>query len=80
MCCGSLGRESAGQNVKFSLENKQEVDTITQIVVRQTMTRQPSTLHNIEVEMAQTMQEPCDAISCVGKPKELHSFTAHVID
>ena len=47
----------------FSLENKQEVDTIPNIVVRQTMTRQPSTLHDIEVEIAQT-------ISFVGKTKE----------
>ena len=80
MCCGSLGRESAGQNMTFSLENKQEVDTTSYIVVRQAMTRQPSTLHDIEVDMAQTMQEPCDTTSCVGKQKELHSFTAHVID
>ena len=49
----------------FSLENKQEVDTITQIIVRQTMTRQASTLHDIKVEMAQTMQEPCDTTICV---------------
>ena len=80
MCCGSLGRESAGQNMTFSLENKQEVDTITQIVVRQTMTRQPSTLHDIKVEMSQTMQESCNTTSCVGKQKKLHSFTARVID
>ena len=71
MCCGSLERESAGQNMTFSLENKQEVDTIPNIVVRQTMTRQPSTLHDIKVEMVQTMQEPCDTISCVGKQKKL---------
>ena len=80
MCCGSLGRESAGQNMTFSLENNQDVDTISKVVVRQAMIWQPSTLHDIEVDMAQTMQEPCDAISCVGKHKELHSFTAHVID
>ena len=78
MCCGSLVRESAGQNMTFSLENKHEVDTTSYIVVRQAW--QPSTLHDIEVDMAQTMQEPCDAISCVGKHKELHPFTAHVID
>ena len=80
MCCGSLVRESAGQNMTFCLENKQEVDTIPNIVVRQTMTRQPSTLHDIKVEMAQTMQEPCDTISCVGKQQKVHSLTAHVID
>ena len=62
----------------FTHENNQEVDTTSYIVVRQAW--QPSTLHDIEVEMAQTMQEPCDAISCVGKHKELQSFTAHVID
>ena len=57
----------------FCIENKQEVDTIPNIVVRQTMTRQPSTLHDNKVEIAQT-------ISCVGKQKKLHSLTAHVID
>ena len=78
MYCGSLGRESAGQNMTFTHENNQDVDTTSYIVVRQAW--QPSTLHDIEVEMAQTMQEPCDAISCVGKHKERQSFTAHVID
>ena len=62
----------------FTHENNQDVDTTSYIVVRQAW--QPSTLHDIEVEMAQTMQEPCDTTICVGKHKELQSFTAHVID
>ena len=70
MCCGSLGRESAGQNMTFCLENKQEVDTIPNIVVRQTMTRQPSTLHDNKVEIAQT-------ISFVVKTKETSFLDGH---
>ena len=55
------------------------VDTIQHVVARQDMARQPKALHDILKEMAQTIQEPCDTVSYLGRHQKCHCSTAHVI-
>ena len=44
-------------------ETNRTVDTMQHVVARQNVARQPKMLHGLKVEMAQTIQEPCDTIS-----------------
>ena len=71
----------ATQDMAFRfVETSSTVDTIQHVVGRQNVTRQPKTLHDMKVGMAQTKQESCDTIGFVGKHKKFHSSTAHIID
>ena len=57
-----------------------QVDSIQCVGASENVTRQLRALHDIEVELAQTKQQPCDAIRCVGKHQKFNSSTSQVID
>ena len=52
-------------------ETNRTEDTTQNVVARQKLTHQPRALHDIEVELAQTKQQPCDTIRCVGNHQNL---------
>ena len=52
-------------------ETNRTVDSIQCVGASENVTRQPRALHDIEVELAQTKQQPCDTIRYVGKQQNL---------
>ena len=72
-----MAREDVASRLE---ETTRIVETVQKVVARQDMTRQPKTLHDIKEEMAQTIQEPCDTVSYLGRHQKCHCSAAHVIN
>ena len=80
LCCDLTGHDMAREDIASRFEETTRiVETVQKVVARQDMTRQAKALHDSKVETAQTIQEPCDTVSYLGRHQKCHCSAAHVI-